>query len=106
MNSLAAAAFNISFNRISDIDGDTMRLILMIAIPIVVIQFILMITALLNLVKKQVPREDKLIWGIVIVFVSTIGPIIYFAAGSNVLDQKAAALEEMREQQEQERMVQ
>jgi len=103
MNSLAIATFNIGINRVSDMDGDTIRLVLMIAIPIAIIQFILLITALVGLVKKQVPREDKLIWGLIIVFANILGPILYFAIGSNSLDQKAAALEEIRERQEQER---
>jgi len=99
MNQLVLSSINIGVTRFSDIDGGTLRLILMIVIPILIIQLILIITALVSLVKKEVHSMDKLIWGLVIVFLSNmgIGPIIYFAVGSNMLDQKAAALEEAQE---------
>jgi len=68
--------------------------ILAIVIPLVIIQLILMITALVSVVKKEVPGSDKILWILIIIFVSTIGPIIYFAVGSNMLDQKIAQNEE------------
>jgi len=64
--------------------------LIMILIPLLVVQLILMITALISVAKKEVPGQDKLIWILIIVLVSTIGPIIYFAIGSNMLDQKIA----------------
>jgi len=99
MNLFVLNSINIGVTRFSDIDGDLLRIILMIAIPILIIQLILIITALVSLVKKEVHAMDKLIWGLVIVFLSNmgIGPIIYFAIGSNMLDQKAAANEESQE---------
>ena len=66
----------------------------MIIIPLLIIQLILMITALVSVVKKEVPGQDKLLWILLIIFVSTIGPILYFAIGSNMLDQKASQNEE------------
>ena len=68
--------------------------LIMVLIPLVIIQLILMITALVSVTKKEVPSTDKLIWILLIIFVSTIGPILYFAIGSNALDQKAAQNEE------------
>jgi len=91
---------HVGVNLPSDFDGDVIRLILMIALPIVIIQLILLITALVNLLKKQVPIEDKVIWGLIIVFVNIIGPIIYFAVGSSSLDQKIADIEEENEESE------
>ena len=80
-----------------DLDGDFMRIMLMVALPLIIIQLILLVTALVSLVKKQVPGGDKALWAVLIIFVNIIGPIIYFAVGSNMLDQKAAQLEENRE---------
>ena len=68
--------------------------LLAVIIPLAIIQFVLFITALISVVKKEVPGSDKLIWILLIIFVGTIGPIIYFAIGSNMLDQKAAQREE------------
>jgi len=61
-----------------------------ILIPALIIQFILMITALVSLIKKEVPSSDKILWVLIIILVSTIGPIVYLAVGSNMLDQKIA----------------
>ena len=77
------------------------RLVLMVVLPVVIIQLVLLITALVSLVKKQVPGSDKALWAILIIFVNIIGPIIYFAVGSNMLDQKAAQLEENEEERTQ-----
>jgi len=68
--------------------------ILAIIIPVAIIQLVLFITALVSVIKKDVPGADKLIWVLLIIFVGTIGPIVYFAVGSNMLDQKAAARED------------
>ena len=99
MNLFVLNSINIGVTRFSDIDGDLLRTILMIAIPILVIQLILIIVALVSLVKKEVPRADKVLWGVIIVVLMNmgIGAIIYFAIGSNHLDQKAAALENSEE---------
>jgi len=64
--------------------------ILAIAVPLLIVQLVLMIAALVSVVKKEVPGSDKILWILIIIFVSTIGPIIYFAVGSNLLDQKIA----------------
>jgi len=68
--------------------------LLMVIIPLLIVQSILMITAIISIVKKEVPTQDKLIWILISIFVSTIGPILYFAIGSNMLDQKIAQDEE------------
>ena len=78
----------------SDIDPDLWRIILMVGIPYVVINLILFITALVSIVKKKVPAGDKVLWIVITFFIDIIGPIIYFAVGANMLDQKAAQLED------------
>jgi len=94
MSILTLSGINIGVTGFSDIDGDLLRVILMIGIPLLIIQLILLITALVSLVKKEVHAMDKVIWGLVIMFINIIGPIVYFAVGSNMLDQKAGNEEE------------
>jgi hypothetical protein len=57
--------------------------ILALVAPIVVIQFGLMIAALLDLEREErrVRGGSKLVWALVVVFVNVIGPIVYFLAG-------------------------
>ncbi len=51
-------------------------------IPLFVIQLALMVVALVDLVRRQnVLGDNKLLWGIVIVLVGFIGPILYLAMG-------------------------
>lgn len=51
-------------------------------LPLIVIQFVLMIAALIDLSKrKNVTGNNKLLWALIIVFINTIGPIIYFIIG-------------------------
>jgi len=82
-----------------DFDNDMIRMILMVAIPFIVLQVILMITGFVSIAKKRVPSNDKIVW-IILMFVNLIGPIIYFAVGSNRLDQKAADYEDMEDTHE------
>ena len=73
--------------------------ILLITLPLAILQITLMIAALINLLKKQVPTNEKILWLILVIAVNLIGPIIYFAVGSAQLDEKAAKYEdEQREQ--------
>jgi hypothetical protein len=50
-------------------------------IPILVIQVILLIVALLDLVKQPATRGPKWMWAVIIIFVNIIGPVIYFIVG-------------------------
>ena len=49
--------------------------------PLFIIQLILMVVALLDLRKVHATNGPKWMWVLIIVFVSTLGPIIYFIAG-------------------------
>lgn len=52
--------------------------------PILVIQFILMVVAIVDLIrrdKSEIRGGNKLVWVPVIVIISTIGPIIYLTVG-------------------------
>ena len=50
-------------------------------IPVILIQLVLMISALVDLIRREHTRGPKWIWVLVILFVNYIGPIIYFVAG-------------------------
>jgi hypothetical protein len=50
-------------------------------IPLMLIQFGLMIAALIDLYKREVTRGPKWMWVVIIIFVNMIGPIIYFVVG-------------------------
>ncbi|GAA0359483.1 PLD nuclease N-terminal domain-containing protein [Bacillus horti] len=49
--------------------------------PIVILQFILMVVALIDLMRSQRGFESKLLWGGIILVVTIVGPIIYFIIG-------------------------
>lgn len=49
--------------------------------PILVIQVILIIVALFDLTKAENVNGPKWMWGLIIVFINIIGPVIYFIIG-------------------------
>ena len=52
------------------------------AIPLFILELALLVIALLDLIKrKRVTGGNKWVWGVVIVLVNVIGPIIYLIAG-------------------------
>ena len=57
--------------------------LLLLITPIVIVEIVLIVIALRDLLRpeRQVRGDSKLLWGIVIVFISLLGPIIYLAAG-------------------------
>lgn len=53
-------------------------------IPLIILELILVIVALVDLVKRDastVQGESKLLWGLIILFITTIGPILYLVIG-------------------------
>jgi hypothetical protein len=50
-------------------------------IPLVLIQLVLMATALLDLRRREKTRGPKWMWVLIIVFGELIGPIVYFTVG-------------------------
>ncbi|WP_376740945.1 PLDc N-terminal domain-containing protein [Listeria booriae] len=50
-------------------------------VPFIILYLILLVTALVDLIRHWNNRQVPVIWLIVIIFVSTIGPIIYFIFG-------------------------
>jgi hypothetical protein len=50
-------------------------------VPIVIIQYALVIFAIVDLSKQDVTRGPKIVWVFVILLVNFIGPILYFVIG-------------------------
>jgi hypothetical protein len=57
--------------------------LLLILLPLVVIELGLVVFSLVDLLKpeRRVVGGNKLVWAMIIVLVSTIGPIVYLLAG-------------------------
>ncbi|MFO1444773.1 PLDc_N domain-containing protein [Bacillus sp. Bva_UNVM-123] len=49
--------------------------------PFIVIQFILMVVALIDLIRNEKTNGPKLLWVFAILFISIIGPVLYFIVG-------------------------
>ncbi|MBS4224103.1 PLD nuclease N-terminal domain-containing protein [Lederbergia citrea] len=49
--------------------------------PLIVIQLILVVVALINLTKQAQTNGPKWLWVLIILFVSMFGPILYFVFG-------------------------
>jgi len=57
--------------------------ILLLLLPLVIVEIALLVLALRDLLRpeRRVRGDSKLLWGLVIVFVSMLGPILYFVVG-------------------------
>jgi hypothetical protein len=49
--------------------------------PVFLLQVILLVIALLDLLRRQKTRGPKWAWGLAILFVQMIGPILYLVLG-------------------------
>jgi len=72
---------------------DTRTLILILT-PFVVLNLVLMISAIVSIARKALPWGSKWVWLLVVLLIDFIGPVIYFAVGSNMLEDKAAQLQD------------
>lgn len=53
-----------------------------VLLPIILIQFGLMITALVHVLRHSYYRfGNKVVWIVVVVFIQIVGPVVYFAFG-------------------------
>jgi hypothetical protein len=50
-------------------------------IPVLIIQLILIVIALIDLVKREHTLGPKWMWALIILFINFIGPIVYFVVG-------------------------
>ncbi len=57
--------------------------LLLLVVPIAVIQVSLLVLAIRDLVRpgRRVRGDSKLLWGIVIVVIGLLGPVLYFTVG-------------------------
>lgn len=57
--------------------------ILSLVLPLVALELILMIVALIDLIRREPGRVNgnKVVWALVVVLIGTIGPICYFILG-------------------------
>jgi hypothetical protein len=60
---------------------DKIKELIPLLIPIVILQFGLMVAALIDVIKREKTKGPKWVWIVVIVLVNLFGPIIYFIAG-------------------------
>lgn len=54
-----------------------------ILLPLLILQVVLLVAALYDLTRpdRRVRGESKIMWALIVIFVSTIGPILYFLVG-------------------------
>lgn len=55
--------------------------LLLILLPLLVLQLILLVVALIDLLKRQETNGPKWVWLLVILFINILGPIVYFIWG-------------------------
>ncbi len=57
--------------------------ILLLLLPVIAIQIGLLILALRDILRpdRKVRGDSKLMWGLIVVFIGLLGPILYFAVG-------------------------
>ena len=57
--------------------------LILLLIPLALVWFGLLVAALYDLTRpgRRVKGDNKIVWALIIIFVSTIGPILYFVAG-------------------------
>lgn len=52
--------------------------------PLLIIQFLLIVIAIIDLVKIDKTNGPKLLWFVIIICISMIGPVAYFIFGRKV----------------------
>ena len=54
-----------------------------VLLPLIIVEVVLLVAALYDLTRpnRQVKGDNKVVWALIIIFVATIGPILYFLAG-------------------------
>lgn len=49
--------------------------------PVILIQFILMVVAVIDLIRIKSTNGPKWLWVLIILFINIIGPVVYFIFG-------------------------
>jgi Phospholipase_D-nuclease N-terminal len=58
-----------------------LKQLLPLLIPVLIIQIVLLVFALVDLIKQKATRGPKWVWAVVIIFINILGPILYFVLG-------------------------
>lgn len=74
------------FDELSQVNWSS---ILPILIPFLLIGFLLIFIALVDLYRHRTTRENILLWTIVILLFTTIGPVLYFVFGRKDVSDRA-----------------
>lgn len=53
----------------------------MLVLPVLIIQLLLVIVAMIDLVRVKYTNGPKWMWAIIIILINIIGPVIYFIVG-------------------------
>ncbi len=58
-------------------------LLITVLLPLIIVEVVLLVAALFDLTRpnRRVKSDNKVVWALIIIFVATIGPILYFLAG-------------------------
>jgi len=54
---------------------------LAILLPILIIQLILLVVALVDIIRSEQTNGPKWVWVLIVIFINIIGPILYFVIG-------------------------
>lgn len=65
-------------NDLKDLDFMTF---LPVILPVIAVGALLVLIALIDLYRNRKIRENVLVWALIILFVNTLGPILYFVIG-------------------------
>jgi 4-amino-4-deoxy-L-arabinose transferase-like glycosyltransferase len=66
---------------ISDFKDIDIMAFLPIILPIILVGTLLVLIALIDLYRHRKTRKNALLWMLIILFVNTLGPILYFVIG-------------------------
>ena len=70
---------------------DLLPRLLPFLLPILVLYLALTIAAVVSLLRKKLPFGQIAGWLVIIVLCNLVGPVLYFAVGSRLLDEKVDA---------------
>ena len=60
---------------------DSLRPYLPLVIPLLILQLVLMVVALVDLAHRQNTRGPRWLWAIIIIVGELLGPVLYFMVG-------------------------
>ncbi|RPF50554.1 PLDc N-terminal domain-containing protein [Aquisalibacillus elongatus] len=55
--------------------------LLLMLLPLIILQSILLIVAIIDLIRIQQTNGPKWVWALIIILINIIGPILYFIIG-------------------------